>query len=196
MHRASPVASDPTEFVQQGRWNRKRNTWHLWGRFPRVPRPARPVNHRITEWLGLEGTSRIIKLRPSPPQAGLPTSTSNTSPGCPGPHPTRPWTPPGMGHPQPLWAAVPAPHHCLGKELPPESAWNFMWPLNSSSWDGEPSHHPSDRGRDGCISGWPHSAFTHRWPPPELCRWQKWNWVSTRGVCTPAWPAITLGKAG
>ena len=25
-----------------------------------------------------------------------------------------------MGHPQPLWAAVPAPHRSLGKELPPD----------------------------------------------------------------------------
>jgi len=39
------------------------------------------------------------------PQAGLPTSTFNTRPDCPGPHPTRLWTPSGTGHPQPLWAA-------------------------------------------------------------------------------------------
>jgi len=25
-----------------------------------------------------------------------------------------------MGHPQPLWAAVPAPHHTHSKELPPD----------------------------------------------------------------------------
>ena len=30
---------------------------------------------------------------------------SGTSAGCPGPHPTWPWTPPGRGHPQHLWAA-------------------------------------------------------------------------------------------
>ena len=54
------------------------------------------------------------------PQAGPPTSTFNTRPGCPGPHPTWPWTPPGMGQPQPLWAAVPAPHHSQRKELPPD----------------------------------------------------------------------------
>jgi len=28
-----------------------------------------------------------------PPHAGLPTSTLNTRPGCPGPHPTWPWRP-------------------------------------------------------------------------------------------------------
>ena len=43
---------------------------------------------------------------PSPqPQAGPPTSSSNTRPGYRGCHPIRPWTPPGMGHLQPLWAA-------------------------------------------------------------------------------------------
>ena len=47
-------------------------------------------------WKGPEGTSCCNPL----PQAGLPTAISNTRPGCPGPHPTRPWTPPGMGHPQ------------------------------------------------------------------------------------------------
>ena len=50
-----------------------------------------------------------------------PTSTFNTSPGCPGPHPTWPWTPPEMDGPftKPLWAAVPAPHYSDSKELPP-----------------------------------------------------------------------------
>ena len=43
-------------------------------------------NHRITEWPGLEGTSRIMNLQP-PCQAGPPTSPF-TRPGCPGPHPT------------------------------------------------------------------------------------------------------------
>jgi len=32
-----------------------------------------------------------MKLQPPPPQARPPTSTSNTRPGCPVPHPTRPW---------------------------------------------------------------------------------------------------------
>jgi len=43
---------------------------------------------------------------PTPlPQAGPPTFICNTRPGCPGPHPTWTWVPPGMGHPRPLWAA-------------------------------------------------------------------------------------------
>ena len=69
-----------------------------------------PSFHRITEWPGLEGTSRIMNLQP-PCQTGPPTSPF-TRPGYPGPHPSWPWTPPGTGHPQPLWAAP-------GKELPP-----------------------------------------------------------------------------
>ena len=44
--------------------------------------------HRITEWPGLEGTSRIMNLHP-PCQAGPPASPF-TKPGCPGPHPTWP----------------------------------------------------------------------------------------------------------
>jgi len=31
-----------------------------------------------------------------PPQTGRPTSISNPRPGCPGSHPTWPWTPPGI----------------------------------------------------------------------------------------------------
>ena len=54
----------------------------------------------------------------TPPHAGLPTSTFNTSPGPiqPGLEHLQGWT----GHPQPLWAAVPAPHHSHNKELPPD----------------------------------------------------------------------------
>jgi len=51
---------------------------------PRWAMPPSP-NHRM---VGLEGTSKIMKLQPPPPQAGPPTSTFNSSPGCPGPHPT------------------------------------------------------------------------------------------------------------
>jgi len=50
----------------------------------------------ITEWPGLEGISRIMKLQPALPHAGPPTSTFNTRPACPGPHPAWSWTPPGM----------------------------------------------------------------------------------------------------
>ena len=58
---------------------------------------------------------------PTPlPHAGPPTSPRHSRPGCPGPHPRWPRTPPGMdGDPQPLWAAVAAPHHCHSEELPP-----------------------------------------------------------------------------
>jgi len=59
-------------------------------------------NHRMT-WVG-----RDLKDHEDPTpllHAGPPTSKFNTRPGCPGPHPAGPWTPPGTGHPQPLWAA-------------------------------------------------------------------------------------------
>ena len=46
--------------------------------------------------------------------AGSPTSR----PGCPEPHPAWPWMPPGMGHPQPPWAACSVPHHPLCEYLP------------------------------------------------------------------------------
>ena len=78
--------------------------------------------HRITEsqnhrMVGLEGTPRLMKLQP-PPQAGPPTSTLKTSPGCPGPiqpgleHPQG-WT----GHLQPPWTAVSALHHSHSKNF-------------------------------------------------------------------------------
>ena len=60
--------------------------------------------HRIIEWLGLEGTSRIIKLQPlchrqghQPPYLILDQAAQG--PIQPGPER------PGSGHPQPLWAA-------------------------------------------------------------------------------------------
>ena len=49
------------------------------------------LNRRITERFGLEGISK--------PTQPLPWAwLSPTSSGCPGPHPTWPWAPPGMGH--------------------------------------------------------------------------------------------------
>jgi len=72
--------------------------------------------HRMA-WVG-----RVLKdhQAPTPPlQAGPPTSAFNTRPGCPGLHPSWPWTPPGMGHPQPLWAACSSTSP-LCKELPPD----------------------------------------------------------------------------
>ena len=53
---------------------------------------------------------------PTPPsQAGLPTSTAQAAQGPiqPGLEHFQGW----MGHPQPLWAAVAAPHHSHSEEL-------------------------------------------------------------------------------
>ena len=53
------------------------------GRSKHRPQPLALLSlptHRIIEQLWLEETSRIIKLQPFLPQAGLPTSISNTRP--------------------------------------------------------------------------------------------------------------------
>jgi len=48
------------------------------------------------------------------PQVGMPTTKSDARAGCPGLHPTWPWTPLGMGHPQLLRAAT---HHPNGPKF-------------------------------------------------------------------------------
>jgi len=78
-------------------------------------------NHRIIEWLGLEGTSRTIKLQtPRHRQGHLPphlipaqTAQGHIQPDL---EHLQGW----MEHPQPLWAAVPSPHHSHSIELSPE----------------------------------------------------------------------------
>ena len=55
-------------------------------------------NHGMV-WVGRD--LRDPSVPTSLPQARTPP----TRPRCPRPHPTRPWTPPGMGHPQLLWTA-------------------------------------------------------------------------------------------
>jgi len=49
------------------------------------------------------GSSLKDHLVPTPCHGQVATPSS----GCPGPHPTWPGVPPGMGYPQLLWAAVP-----------------------------------------------------------------------------------------
>ena len=78
-------------------------------------------NRRITEWLGLEGTSRIMKLQGPCLRQGhqlpyLILAQAAQGPIQPGLEHLQGWT----GHPQPVWAAVPAPHHSHRKELPPD----------------------------------------------------------------------------
>ena len=62
--------------------------------------------HRIIEWLGLEGTSRTIKLQPpccrqGPQPPNLIPAQSAQGPIQPGLEHLQGWS----GHPQPLWAA-------------------------------------------------------------------------------------------
>ena len=75
---------------------------------PSGARTVRPHSHTVAR------VGRDLKDHESPtpsPQAGPPTSTCNTRPGCPRPHPTGPSTPPGTGHP---------PHRSPCQELPPD----------------------------------------------------------------------------
>jgi len=67
----------------------------------RVGITASSWNHRIIGWLRLEGTLKPFQFQ-LPAMCWLPP----TRPGCPEPHPTQPWAPPGMGHPQFLLAAL------------------------------------------------------------------------------------------
>jgi len=70
-------------------------------------------SYRSREWLRLEGTPEIIELHPQP-WAGLPqTSSAAQGPSNLALNASR------DGAPTALWAAVPAPHCPLSKELPP-----------------------------------------------------------------------------
>jgi len=74
-------------------------------------------NHRIAR------VGRDLKVHESPilpPEAGPATSTFNTKPGCPGPHPTWPEHLQGWGTHSLSGQAVPAPHHSHSKELLPD----------------------------------------------------------------------------
>jgi len=82
-------------------------------------------NHRMA-WVG-----RDLKDHEPPtrlPQAGPPTSTCNTRPGCPGPHPPWPWTPPGMGTYRPI---LPSSLQRLADI--PQSSKSVLWLTNVRS---------------------------------------------------------------
>jgi len=78
------------------------------------------LNHKIIEWLGLEGTSRIIKLQPLCCVQGCQLSHLILDQAAQGP------IQPGREHLQ-GWGIhslsgqpVPTPHHSHNKELPPD----------------------------------------------------------------------------
>jgi len=72
-------------------------------------------NHSIIEWLGLEGTSRIIKLQPPCHKRGHQPPYPILDKAAQGP------IQPGLVHFHNLSGQpVSAPHHSLGKELPPD----------------------------------------------------------------------------
>ena len=88
--------------------------------------PASMVNRRIIAWLGLEGTSRIMKLQPPHHRQGhqpphfIPAQAAQ-GPIQPGLEHLQGWT----GHPQPLWAAVQHLTTLIGKNFPLTSNLNL-----------------------------------------------------------------------
>lgn len=72
----------------------------------------------ITGWVGLEGTPRRVKLQPPPSPPTSISDTAQTAQGRiqPGLEHLQGW----MGHPQPLWAAVPPPPRSPSTEFPPD----------------------------------------------------------------------------
>jgi len=90
--------------------------------------PNTPIfsqNHRMA-WVGRD---LMNHESPTPlPQAGPPTSTCNTRPGCPGPHPPWPWTPPGMGTYRPI---LPSSLQRLADI--PQSSKSVLWLTNVRS---------------------------------------------------------------
>ena len=67
-------------------------------------------------WKGPQGSQSSNP----PPHTGPPPSTFQTSPGCPGPHPTWPSTPPRMdGASTASLGSCSAPPHSLCQQLPP-----------------------------------------------------------------------------
>lgn len=74
-------------------------------------------DHRVV-WVGWDLKDLLVPLLLL--WTGLPTTKSCTRSRWPGPHPW-PWTPPGLGCPQLLWAtcAVPVPHYCQNEKFPP-----------------------------------------------------------------------------
>lgn len=74
-------------------------------------------NHIMESQSGLGWKGPQSSPSPNPvPWVGLPPSSS----AYPGPRPTWPWTPPGVGHLRVPWAAVPGPHCPLRAKRPPD----------------------------------------------------------------------------
>ena len=86
------------------------------GDLPSFPYPLRHFDKTARSqrmvWVGRDlrrapPTPTLVVGRAAPQQLRLPRV-----------HPTWPWAPPGMGHPQ-FWAAVPGPHHPLSEGFLP-----------------------------------------------------------------------------
>ena len=131
--------------------------------------------HRIIEsqnGLGWKGPQGSWSSNP-PPKAGPPTSTFNTRPGCPGPHPTWPWTPPGMEHQG--WGS-----HLSLLLLPVISVQG--WQLeNAHSTQGLLEHWGGEGSIPGVCMGWgPDTQCCHIIPGTP-------TWLPTvTGICRSA----------
>ncbi|XP_064493014.1 phospholipid-transporting ATPase IK, partial [Pseudopipra pipra] len=111
-------------------------------------------DHGIPDWFGLGGTLKPIQCHPLP-WPGTPP----TSPGCSKPPPTWPWTLPGMGQPQLLWATCArAPHPHSQQFLPNIPSHPALW-----HWEAIPSvlslqalvQSPSPEETSGIEFPWP-----------------------------------------
>lgn len=74
------------------------------------------LTKNIMEHLGLEVISGTITFQSTCCRWGCQLLSQVLGLGCPGPHPTQPWTPPWTGHPQLSGQLVPVPHH-------PDNTW-------------------------------------------------------------------------
>lgn len=100
----------------------------------------------------MEGISKTTYFQP-PPQAGLPATSSGSRPGCPGPHPTWPRTPPGMGKPP-----------GMGSSKAQERSPQLCHPsARSTSWTSGSTSCP-DHSSSGQVCGGPRSASSPALP--------------------------------
>ena len=86
-------------------------------------------NHRMA-WVGRDLKDHEYPMLPL--QTGLPASTSNTRPYCPGPYSPGPEHLQGQSIHNLCGQPVPAPHHSHSKEFPPVEP---VFPLRTHRWE-------------------------------------------------------------
>jgi len=112
----------------------------------------------LTERPGLEGTSRIVKLQCHSHRQGRHPPYVMLDQAAQGPiQPALEYLQGWTGHPQPLWAAVPALHHCHSKDLPPVHNLNLP-SFNLKPFPLCPAVQPSQRVDSPPVYGLPTTA--------------------------------------